>query len=364
MTEMTAEIKSPEIKSRVKGNLGHITLNRPKALNALNQNMVDEMTRLMRTWARDPNIGAVIVDGAGARAFCAGGDVILLHDSGKAGDKRAEKFWRSEYALNDLIQRYNKPYITLIDGFVMGGGVGLSVHGRLRLAGDKTTFAMPETGIGYFPDVGGSYFLPRLGEAVGNWLGLTGARLDAGQSVVLGVANGYVPSAEHNELIAALAAAKLDGSDAAVANVIMEFVKPPPKGEPIPEGVKAFAALTVPATLRALNSIGGEWAQKQASNLARKSPLALSVTHEALRRGRKLGFRAAMQQELNISLNFLKTQDFYEGIRAQLIDKDRNPKWSHDSVGDVTASQVERLFMPASKRPLAFHADYKRAFKR
>jgi len=180
-----------EIKSRVIGNLGHITLNRPKALNALTQAMCEEITRLLVAWEKDDKIGAVLID----------------HDSGKAGDKRAERFWRIEYALNELIHRYSKPYITLIDGFVMGGGVGLSMHGRIRVAGDDTMFAMPETGIGYFPDVGGTYFLPRLGMEIGQWLGLTGARLNAGQSCELGVANAFVPSEEHGGLIKALSEA-------------------------------------------------------------------------------------------------------------------------------------------------------------
>jgi len=343
-----------EIKSRIIGNLGHITLNRPKALNALTYAMCEEITRLLVMWEKDPNIGAVLIDGESERAFCAGGDVILLHDSGKAGDSRAEEFWRIEYALNELIHRYSKPYITLIDGFVMGGGVGLSVHGRLRVAGNATVFAMPETGIGYFPDVGGTYFLPRLGMDVGQWLGLTGARLDAGQSCHVGVANAFVPSHKHSDLIEALGAAALDGSDAAVANVMLGFVQAPPACEFIPGAVKAFGEKTVPAILRALDENGSEWAAKQANNIRRKSPLAMSVTFEALRRGAKMNFREVMTQELDISLNFLKTQDFYEGIRAQLIDKDRNPKWSHDSVNDVTEPQVQRVFRKAAKPPQGF----------
>lgn len=348
-----------EIKSRVLGNLGHITLNRPKALNALTFAMCEEITRLLVMWEKDPNIGAVLIDGEGERAFCAGGDVILLHDSGKAGDSRAEEFWRIEYALNELIHRYSKPYITLIDGFVMGGGVGLSVHGRLRVAGNATVFAMPETGIGYFPDVGGTYFLPRLiyngrGMDIGQWLGLTGARLDAGQSCHVGVANAFVPSDKHSDLIEALGAAALDGSDAAVANVMLGFVQAPPACEFIPGAVKAFGEKTVPAILRALDEDGSEWAAKQANNIRRKSPLAMSVTFEALRRGAKMNFREVMTQELDISLNFLKTQDFYEGIRAQLIDKDRNPKWSHNSVNDITEPQVQRVFRKAAKPPQGF----------
>jgi enoyl-CoA hydratase len=338
-----------QIKSRVIGNLGHITLNRPKALNALTLDMCVELTRLLQAWAADDAIGAVLIDGEGNRAFCAGGDVILLHDSGKAGDKRAEEFWRTEYALNELIHRYSKPYITLIDGFVMGGGVGLSVHGRLRVAGDTTMFAMPETGIGYFPDVGGTFFLPRLGMDIGQWLGLTGARLDAGQACGLGVANAFVPSDQHGALIAALGKAALDGSDAAVTNVMLGFVKAPPVSDPIPSAVKAFGEKTVPAILRALDKDGSEWAAKQAKSIRRKSPLAMSVTFEALKRGEKMSFKEVMSQELDLSLNFLTTQDFYEGIRAQLVDKDRNPKWSHEDVGAVTTGQTERLFRRVSQ---------------
>ena len=343
-----------EIKSRIIGNLGHITLNRPKALNALTYAMCEEITRLLVGWEKDSKIGAVLIDGAGDRAFCAGGDVIMLHDSGKAGDKRAENFWRIEYALNELIHGYSKPYITLIDGFVMGGGVGLSVHGRLRVAGNTTMFAMPETGIGYFPDVGGTYFLPRLGMEIGQWLGLTGARLDAAQTCALGIANAYIPTDQHGAFIKALSKAGLDGSDSAVANVMMGFVKVPPASEPIPEAVKAFGEKTVPAILRELDKDGSEWAQKQAKNIRRKSPLAMSVTFEALRRGATMTFKEVMTQELDISLGFLKTQDFYEGIRAQLIDKDRNPKWSHESVKAVTEPQVQRVFRKTAKPPQGF----------
>jgi len=346
-----------QIIARKRGAIGHITLNRPEALNALTQQMCVDITAALQDYAKDPNIGAVIIDGAGERAFCAGGDVILLHDSGKAGDDRAENFWRTEYALNEYIYRYPKPYITLIDGFVMGGGVGLSVHGRLRVAGDTTRFAMPETGIGYFPDVGGTYFLPRLassrGSAIGNWLGLTGANIGPGQSYALGVANAYVPTEQHGALIEALANAELDGSDLAVANVMKTFVQRPPEHEDIPDAVTCFGEPTVPAILRALDADSSEWAAKQAKSIRRKSPLAMAVTLEAMRRGGKLRFREAMQRELDYSLGYLKTQDFYEGIRAQLIDKDRNPKWSHE-LGDVTQAQIARVLSSHATTPLEF----------
>jgi len=343
-----------QIIARVVGNLGHITLNRPKALNALTTEMCVAMTETLRTWEHDPKIGAVLVDGAGDRAFCAGGDVVMLHDSGKAGDGRAEEFWRIEYALDEYISRYSKPYIALMDGVVMGGGVGLAIPGRLRVAGDTTLFAMPETGIGYFPDVGGTYFLPRLGTAVGNWLGLTGARLKTSVVCALGIANAFVPSDRHADLIEALGEAPLNGSDAAVANVMKDFVKRPEATEPLPEALSCFHHRTIPAILRALDSDGSEWAQKQAKNLRQKSSLALAVTLEALRRGRGLSFREAMVRELDFSLGFLKTQDFYEGIRAQLIDKDRNPKWSHDNAESVSEAQVQRVLSRHAVTPLEF----------
>lgn len=341
------------IISKVTGNLGHITLNRPKALNALTTDMCVEILRLMEAWEDDENIGAVLIDGEGDRAFCAGGDVIMLHDSGKKDGKDAEEFWRVEYKLNELIHRYRKPYIAMIDGIVMGGGVGLSVHGRHRVAGDDTLFAMPETGIGYFPDVGGTYFLPRLGMSVGQWLGLTGARLKTAEVCEYGIANSYIPSKKHAAFIKALGKAKLDGSDQAVLDIMDNFVKAPPKASDLPAGIGAFSGENVGAILALLDEMDDDWSKKQAEYLRRKSPLALAVTHEALLKGVGLSFREAMAQELNLSLNFLKTQDFYEGIRAQLIDKDRNPKWSHEGVNKVTDAQVKRVFKTNGK-PLKF----------
>ena len=343
-----------EIQYRIIGNLGYITLNRPKALNALTYAMCEKITELLLEWQDNSEIGAVLIDGAGDRAFCAGGDVILLHDSGKAGDSRAEEFWRIEYALNELIHCYSKPYISLIDGFVMGGGVGLSVHGKYRVAGDATVFAMPETGIGYFPDVGGTFFLPRLGMSVGQWLGLTGARLNVGQTCDIGIANLYVPTDKHSDLIEALGMADLDGTDSRVNKVLEAFSQVPPAHDAIPKAIKAFNCGSVPEILLSLDRDSSEWAAKQAKNIRRKSPIAMCVTFEALKRGINMTFRQVMTQELDISLNFLRTQDFYEGIRSQLIDKDRNPKWSHSSVDEVSSAQVEQLFRKTANPPQEF----------
>ena len=332
--------------------LARLTLNRPKALNALTTEMCMLLTEGLLGFAGDETVKTVLIDGAGERAFCAGGDVVMLHDSGKAQDGRAEAFWRTEYALNELIHRYAKPYVSLIDGIVMGGGVGLSVHGRYRVAGDTTLFAMPETGIGYFPDVGGTFFLPRLGEgdslAVGNWLGLTGARLGPAQCEALGIATHFVPTENH----AALARTLTEEDD--VQSVLGAFHRPPPEGEPIPDAVQCFDRGSVAEIVDALESDGSDWAQAQLKQLRRKSPLALAVTLEAMRRGRAMSFREVMAMELELSLNFLATQDFYEGIHAQLIDKDRNPQWSHDGVDTVTNEQVERMFRPVAEPPQAF----------
>ena len=336
-----------QVHFEVFGNLGLITLNRPKALNALTIEMCQAMTKVMLAWQDDPRIGAVLVQGAGERAFCAGGDIIMLHDSGKAQDGRAEEFWRTEYALNELIFRYKKPYIAMIDGIVMGGGVGLSVHGRLRIAGDHTLFAMPETGIGYFPDVGGTYFLPRLGRAVGNWLGLTGARLKSAETCAHGIANVYIPSELHPAFVQALGKAELDGLDGPVMDVIKHYVRRPDLPENVPAAVSAFDKDTLPEIYAALAADTSDWAQKQLAFLKAKSPLAVYITFEALRRGARFDFRETMRQELDLSLNFLKIPDFYEGVRAAVIDKDRNPKWAANSIEDVNLDDVRRAFMPA-----------------
>lgn len=342
------------VQTEVIGNLGVITLNRPKALNAINYDMCKAITLAMTNWEHDKSIGAVLVRGAGERAFCAGGDIIMLHDSGKKDSVEAEEFWRAEYALNDLIQGYSKPYIALIDGIVMGGGVGLSVHGLHRIAGDNTLFAMPETGIGYFPDVGGTYFLPRLGLSTALWLGLTGARLKTAQACQIGVATAYVPSSLHDKLVTALGEQKLDGTDADVLGVINKFTQSPP-GSPMDLlPLEAFSEGSVTAIIERLALDGSEWASKQISILESKSPLALEVTYQALTQSMQLTFRQAMARELDISLNFLKTNDFFEGVRALLIDKDLKPKWSHDKIGTVTQSQVDQLFIQSAKPPLKF----------
>lgn len=324
----------PEIICEIRGQTGIITINRPQALNALNTGMCDAITKSLLAWRHNNEILAVIIKAdENGRAFCAGGDVVMMSESGKAGDDRAETFWRTEYALNELIKTYPKPYIALIDGITMGGGVGLSVHGKYRIAGDKTLFAMPETGIGYFPDVGGTYFLPRLGVAIGNWMGLTGARLDGALALKIGVATHFVRSENYGALFDALVQNPDD-----IENTLMHFATIP-KCDALPDEINIFANNSIEKIIDALGQSQSEWAKAQLKILGTKSPFALYFTFAAMKKGALSDFKTAMNNELNWSLAFLSTHDFHEGIRAQLIDKDRNPKW----IPNISSDEITKI---------------------
>ena len=326
------------------GDVGLITLNRPKALNALNQDMVAAMTKALLAWSTDDSVKAVVVDGEGEKGFCAGGDIRMLTESGKAGDGRAWTFWRDEYRLNTLIEEYPKPYVALIDGVTMGGGVGISVHGEFRVAGDKTLFAMPETGIGFHPDVGGAYFLPRLAGELGVWMGLTGARLKTADCIASGLATHYVPTERYGELIHALEHERLDEHGDRIDALLDGFGGDAGDSELGVRGAMINAAFTgddVTAIHNRLAEAGDTWSEKQASILKTKSPTSLAVTLAALRKGADLSFRDVMVQDLRVSERFLaEGSDFYEGVRAVLIDKDNAPNWGDRAPG----SQIEAYF--------------------
>lgn len=326
------------------GNLGLITLNRPESLNALNTQMCKDITNALLDWEKDDNIKAILVKGAGERAFCAGGDIIMLHNSGRDKTYEAENFWRTEYALNELIHSYPKPYIALIDGITMGGGVGLSVHGKYRIAGSKTIFAMPETGIGYFPDVGGTYFLPRLGRGIGNWMGLTGARIDGAMACKIGVATHYIESQKHNDLISALSGSQLEGSFEQIEEILSEICINAPKIDDLPQALNCFDNDDLAQIINCLEDSNDEWAIAQLKAIKTKSPIALCVTLLAMKKGGFLSFREAMIRELDLSLNFLKSRDFYEGIRAQVIDKDRDPKWEYNDISQINDEIIAQFF--------------------
>lgn len=338
----------PEIIARKTGQVGRITLNRPKALNALNHAMCLAMIEALEAWKDDDGVKAVVVDGAGEKGFCAGGDILMLHNSGKAGDNKAWEFWRDEYRLNTLIHDYPKPYVALIDGITMGGGVGISVHGSHRVAGDRTVFAMPETGIGFHPDVGGAYFLPRLAGEIGMWMGLTGARLKAADCVAAGLATHYAPSERQADLIAALESADLSEDDS------LEVILEEHSGDPgdadlaISRGLidAAFAGDNLEDMMQRIADAGDSWSKKQLDVLHTKSPTSLKLTLAALRKGADLSFEDVMRQDLRVSCHLLEGEDFYEGVRAVIIDKDQAPKWSATDLAQVDDDFIGRAFEP------------------
>lgn len=328
------------------GGIGFILLNRPQALNALTHDMCRRLDERLQAWGSDPAIQAVVIEGAGEKAFCAGGDIRALYDTGKKNHRDCWTFYADEYVMNARIAHFPKPYIALIDGIVMGGGVGVSVHGSHRIATERTLFAMPETGIGLIPDVGGSYFLPRLPGKLGLYLGLSGARLKAADTLYAGVATHYVPADRLGELKAALRAAPIRGA-ADVEAVLKDFVADagaPSLAEHRAVIDQAFAAATVEAIVAALTATGDDWALKVRDTLLSKSPTSLKLTNRQLRDGARLDFDDCMRMEYRIVCRLMQDHDFFEGVRAVILDKDNTPKWRPARLEDVSAAEVERHF--------------------
>jgi enoyl-CoA hydratase len=342
----------PEILFEKRGCAGLVTLNRPKALNALTLDMVRALHPKLIEWANDPQVERVLVRAAGEKAFCAGGDIRKLFDWGKAGDPMALTFYSEEYRLNTYIKRYPKPYVALIDGIDMGGGVGVSVHGSHRIAGDRTMFAMPETGIGLFPDVGGTYFLPRLPGKVGNWLALTGARLGQADAVETGVATHAVASEKFEALTEALC-------EANTLDEVLESFSQPPSGATVPELQsvidRCFSGDTVEEILEKLDAETGalaEWAAKAAATIRTKSPTSLKIALRQMQVGATSDFEDCMRTEFRIVSRVLKGHEFFEGVRAVIIDKDNAPKWQPDSLAGVAEADVDAFFAPLGDEEL------------
>jgi enoyl-CoA hydratase len=338
-----------DILFEVQGALGLITLNRPKALNALTLDMVHAMSERLEDWAEDSDIHAVLVRGAGEKAFCAGGDVLALARPGN--DAFIEGFFRDEYRLNRMIYRYPKPYIALVDGITMGGGVGVSVHGSHRVAGERTLFAMPETGIGMFPDVGGTFFLPRLPGALGMYLGLTGARMKAADCLYAGVAHYFVPADRHGDLLAGLADGRApDGLLAELAGDAGEA-----RLAAVRDAIdRCFSVGSVEDILTRLEEERGDWAEETKRTLARMSPSALKITFRQIREGAQREFEECMVLEYRLCQRVVPGHDFREGVRALLVDKDMNPQWDPKSLAQVTDSQVDGVFAPLPGGDLTF----------
>ncbi len=307
--------------ARRHGRVGHITLNRPRALNALDLAMIAAVAKALADWREDPAVHVVIIDGAGGRAFCAGGDVRAVRDAVLTGrHDEVEAFFAEEYALNLAIARFPKPFIAIVDGICMGGGIGLSIHGTVRVASENALFAMPETAIGLFPDVGATYALPRLRGASGMWLGLTGARLAGPDAVYLGVATHYVPAVAVPVLVDALA---MDG----VAALAIYAEPPPPHTVPMDQ-VQCFAAESVPAIIARLQALRTPWAEEALAQLAAGSPAAILRTFDAIRVGAGMTLEQSLQAELVLTRSATRHPDFAEGVRAMLVDKDRSPRWA------------------------------------
>jgi enoyl-CoA hydratase/carnithine racemase len=345
-----------EILFEVEDGLGVITLNRPKALNALSYGMILEMEKVIPGWEKDPAVKAVILRGAGDRAFCAGGDVAGLYREMRDDPKGTLRrdFFRDEYIVNRRIYRYAKPWISLIDGIDMGGGVGLSAHGSHSVASEKFLFAMPETTIGLFPDVGGGYFLTRLQGALGTFLALTSHRLKAADAIWAGIVDACVPSARMNELQAALGMADLSGPDAnrKVDAVIAGFSADagvPTLPALMPDIDRCFSAESVAEIEARLRKHPGEWAEKQLAALLKLSPLSMAITLEQLKRCANRSFEDTMTIEYRMSQRCMQAgHDFFEGVRALLIDKDQKPRWNPASIAGVTPEMVESHFKPVA----------------
>lgn len=343
-----------DIRFERRGGLGLVVLDRQSALNALTPGMVRALSLQLLAWRDDPAVAVVLVKAAPGRAFCAGGDVRGVHEAGRAGrTEEAAAFFREEYRLNWRIRRYPKPYVAFLDGIVMGGGVGISVHGSHRVVTANALFAMPETGIGLFPDVGATHVLPRCPGEVGTYLGLTGERLRAADCLHAGIGTHHLPSGRLDGLEDALASVAADGNGdrAEVDEILARFAT---EADEAPLAAlrgsidACFAGDSLPGIVAALEREAGGFGREVLAGLRTKSPLSLHVTLAQLRRGADLTFEEAMRLEFRLARRLTAPDaDFHEGVRALLVDKDKRPRWRHPDLESVTAGEVAACFAPA-----------------
>jgi enoyl-CoA hydratase len=333
---------------RREGRAGRITMNRPQALNALTYPMVVAIDKALKAWASDDEIALVILDGAGGRALCAGGDVRALYDSvPQHGTVLTRKFWSDEYALNAYIGRYPKPYVAFMDGFVMGGGIGLSGHGSHRIVTERSQLAMPETGIGLIPDVGGTWLLANAPGETGIYLGLTGERMRGAGTIYAGFADTFVSSARLTDL-----ANELAHETGNVDDIIARFAETPPASDLVAhvrDINAAFGFDSVEEIRAALTAMDSDWARKTLAILDQRSPLALKLTLAAIRNARTLpSLEEALNVEYRLVLRMTEHGEFLEGVRALLVDKDKSPKWNPPRLEDISNEQVAAFMAPLS----------------
>ena len=324
----------PQVLARIEGRLGHLTLNRPARINALNMSMVGAVAAALREWATDDAVDVVLIDGAGPRGLCAGGDIREVYEGIHGRAEAPGRFWGIEYEMNAMIAHYGKPVVSFMDGIVFGGGVGVSAHAGVRVVTERSQVAMPETAIGLSPDVGALYLLARSPGALGVHCALTGARLDGAQAVHAGLADHLVDSADLPELARELR-----------SGVVPSLPSAPPTGHPAWIDT-CYDADEVETILDRLDATGESGAAEAATTLRRMSPTALKVCLEAVHRAAGMTVDEVLDQDLRVGSHFLEIADFSEGIRAQIIDKDRNPQWSPATLAQVSRDRVLSFFAP------------------
>ncbi|MBU1377864.1 MAG: enoyl-CoA hydratase/isomerase family protein [Alphaproteobacteria bacterium] len=334
-----------DVVTRIEGKVGRITLNRPQALHALNTNMIALMTEALLAWQDDPAVELVLIDHSGERGFCAGGDIRMLAESGAGDGAAAREFFFTEYRLNHLLFNYAKPRVAIMDGITMGGGVGLSRPCRFRVATERTTFAMPETGIGLFPDVGGGWYLSRMPDHLGLWLALTGARIKAADCQLLQIATDYVESARIPELKAAIIA-NPERTEALLTEFEADAGRPA-IAQHQDEIARLFAGNSVEAIIAALEAADTDWARDQLKVLATKSPQTMKVAFRQLQLGAKArDFAENMAMEYRIGARVVQRHDFLEGVRAVIVEKDNAPKWNPPMPSAVDDATLDAIFAP------------------
>lgn len=353
MTAHAQPSATDQVLAEVRNHIGHLTFNRPAGLNALTLDMVRSLQRHLDQWAQDPQVHAVMLRGEGPKGFCAGGDIRSLHDSYKAGEKLHEDFFVEEYALDLCIHRYRKPVLVLMDGFTLGGGMGLAQGCDLRIVTERSRLGMPEVGIGYFPDVGGSYFLPRVPGELGIYLGVSGSQIKAADALYCGLADWYVDS----EKLAALddrldrlafGANPLKDLQGLLAGLGTQTLADAPLAQLRPVIDHFFALPDLPSIIEQLRAVtigdSRQWALDTADLLETRSPLAMAVTLELLRRGRHLALEDCFAMELHIDRQWFAHGDIIEGVRALIVDKDKQPRWNPPTLAGLTTQRVDQFF--------------------
>lgn len=337
------------VLARKDGRVGRLTLDRPRAINALDHAMVRRLHAVLADWEQDEQVLAVVLTGAGERGLCAGGDIRFFHDDAKLGGAGARAFFRDEYLLNHRIAHYPKPYVAVMDGLVLGGGVGVSAHGAVRVVTERSSLGMPETAIGFVPDVGGTRLLALAPGELGTHLALTAGRLSGADAVYCGFADHHLPSERLAAFTEALATVE-------PATAVAEFSTPAGPSALAAEREwidRCYAADSVEEILERLTDCGLPQAKEAAEQILTKSPTALKVTLAGLRRARRLpSLAAVLDQEYRVSCAGLASPDLVEGVRAQVIDKDRNPRWSPATLAEVSPAEVERHFAPLGEAEL------------